>query len=131
MLYDLHGTDRLAICLDTSNLELILDCAQDGVEVRVLDIDLDYDDTYLEGHAHRVGLAGAGTHPDTMATLLSAIRRQFRLESDRLASIPGVAVERIAQCSGVTANTAVIARFLSLPQDQARQIAETPHLFAD
>jgi len=131
MLYDHHGTDRLAICLDTSNLDLIRDCAGDGVEVRVLDIDLDYDDAYLEGHARRVGLAGAGTHPATLSALLPAIRRQFRLESDRLAAIPGIALHRIADRAATETNSAAIGRFLSLPDDRAREIAETPHLFAD
>lgn len=131
MLFDHHGTDQLAICLDPSSIDLLRDCAADGAEVRVLDIDLHYDDSYLEGHARRVGLAGSGTSPAMLAALLPAIRRQFRLESDRLAAVAGIHVERIAEGAGATANGAAIARFLSLPEDLARKIADTPHLFAD
>ncbi|MCV2865979.1 beta-1,6-N-acetylglucosaminyltransferase [Defluviimonas sp. WL0075] len=131
MIFEHYGTDRLAICLDPSNADLIRDCAADPARVRVLEIRTEFSDDYLEGHAHRVGLAGDRTPPSTMLALLPAIRRQFALEGDRLAEAAGAAHMCLDPRARAEDNAATLARFLSIPDEQARKLASTPHLFDD
>ncbi len=60
MLFDHFETDRLIICLDTSSIDLMQDFYSDRSVTRLLEIECEFSDDYLIGHAQRVGLAGAG-----------------------------------------------------------------------
>ena len=74
MLFDYYDTNRLVICLDTANLDLMQDFFSDRSTTRLLEIDCDMTDDYLCGHARRVGLAGDQTSDETLAQLLPTIR---------------------------------------------------------
>jgi hypothetical protein len=52
--------------------------------VRLLEIDCEFTDDYLIGHARRVGLAGDRTPRETLDRLLPTIRYDVRFESDRI-----------------------------------------------
>lgn len=131
MLFEHYRSDRLVICLDTSDFELIRDFYADRAEVRLLEVMCDFSDEYLIGHADRVGLAGAGVSVDTMAQLLPTIRFDVRFESDRIrdAGLPGV--HRIRQSAPVEANARALGRFLSVSPEAALAIAAADHLFSD
>ncbi len=58
MLFDYYDTDRLIICLDPSNLDLLHDFCADRSVTRLLEVDCNFSDEYLIGHSMRVGLAG-------------------------------------------------------------------------
>ncbi|MCV2869356.1 beta-1,6-N-acetylglucosaminyltransferase [Defluviimonas sp. WL0002] len=131
LVFDHYRTNRLAICLDPSNLTLVQDCATDGARLRILEIGVDFSDTYLEGHARRVGLAGDRTPASAMAALVPAIRRQFSLESERLAETKGAEYLRLDPGDGLQENASTLARFLSIPEESARKIASAQHLFDD
>ena len=53
MLYEHYETDKLMICLDPSNIELLRDFSSDRSELRILEVDVDFDDVYVLGHAKR------------------------------------------------------------------------------
>ena len=131
MLFDYYQTDRLVICLDTASMDLMQDFFSDRSVTRLLEVECDFTDDYLTGHAKRVGLAGDQTSPETLATLLPTIRYDIVFESDRIrdAHFPHHARLREAGLSDENANA--LADFLRVSHDVARQLAQTPHLFVD
>ena len=81
MLFDYYDTDRLVICLDPNNIDLMRDFYSDRSTTRLLEIQCDFSDEYLIGHAKRVGLAGERTSKETIDVLLPTIRSRAQLWS--------------------------------------------------
>ena len=131
MLFDYHETDRMLICLDPASIDLMQDFASDRAKTRILEIECEFTDDYLEGHAKRVGLAGEETSPDTMARLLPTIRYDVVFESDRLRDANFPHLNRIRQNNSKEANAPELAAFLSVSEDVGKTLADTPHLFVD
>jgi hypothetical protein len=131
MLFDYYGTNRLVICLDTANLDLIQDFYADRATTRLLEIECVFTDDYLQGHAKRVGLAGDNTSPDTLAGLLPTIRHDMAYESDRIRDAGFANHLRLRERAPLTENAAALASFLTLPPDEAAGLAALPHLFTD
>lgn len=131
LLYDRFGTDRLLLCMDPADFDLIRDFDADRATVRILEIACDFSDSYLEGHARRTGLAGEATGPDTMARLLPTIRADIAHESDRLRDAGFAHFQRISQAAGAAENAVPLAAFLSIPVETAQGIAGADHLFSD
>ena len=131
MLFEHFGSNRLVICLDTSDFDLIRDFYADRAEVRLLEVTCDFSDDYLTGHARRVGLAGGSLAEGTMEQLLPTIRFDVRFESDRIrdAGLPGVF--RIRQQAPADENAGTMARFLSVRSDAAQAIVTADHLYSD
>ncbi len=131
MLFDYWQTDRLILCVDPSNTELMQDFFKDRAKVRLLEIDCEFTDDYLIGHAKRVGLAGERTPADTLARLLPTIRYDVKFESDRIRDMNLPGYLRIRQAASVDDNTLPLAEFLDIPVEKAREIAATEYLFVD
>ena len=131
MLFDYYETDRLMICIDPANLDLMRDFYSDRSETKLLEIDCVYTDDYLEGHAKRVGLAGHDTPDDMFASLLPTIRNNVLSESDAIRDEKFPEFYRISEQKDVTENVGPLAAFLSLEADKASQIVETDYLFVD
>jgi len=131
MLFDYYETNRLIICLDPSAVELIQDFYADRSRTKLLEIDCNFTDEYLIGHATRVGLAGERTPQETIDRLLPTIRYDVIFESDRIrdANLPDHF--RILERASPEQNTPPLADFLSIPVETAREIANSEHLFAD
>ena len=131
MLFDFYETDQLLVCLDPSNLDLFRDFYSDRSETRLLEIECTYSDTYLEGHAKRVGLAGAHTSPETFRTLLPTIRNDLFRESELIRDENFPEFYRIREKAQPEENARPLAKFLGIDALKAREIAETEHLFVD
>lgn len=131
MLFDYYDTDRLIVCMDTSNLDLLQDFCGDRSVTRLLEVDCTFTDDYLIGHAKRVGLAGEQTPQDTLERLLPTIRQDMTFEIDRIRDANFENYNRIRETNGSEDNAGPIAKFLSIPDDKAREIAQTDFLFAD
>jgi len=131
MLFDYHNSNRLLVCLDPAAIDLLQDFYADRCTTRTLEIECEFTDEYLLGHARRVGLAGERTPPEVLARLLPTIRYDVRFESDRLRDANFPNLTRLRQSASVEDNTAPLARFLSLPPETAREIAATHYLFTD
>ena len=131
MLFDYYETDQLIVCMDSSNLDLMHDFAGDRSTTKLLEVQCDFTDEYLIGHAKRVGLAGEQTPQETLERLLPTIRGDMTFESDRIrdAEFENHIIMRQSDTSDDNANR--IARFLDIPVDKAIEIAQTDHLFAD
>ncbi|MDX5351205.1 MAG: beta-1,6-N-acetylglucosaminyltransferase [Rhodobacterales bacterium] len=131
MLFDYWQTDRLILCLDPASTDLIQDFYDDRAQVRLLEIDCEFSDDYLIGHARRVGLASPHTSETAMARLLPTIRYDVRFESDRLRDMNLSGHHRVRQSASAEENALPLAAFLDIPVGTAREIAATDYLFVD
>ena len=131
MLFDYWQTDRMVICVDPANTDLMHDFYSDRARVRLLEIECDFTDDYLIGHARRVGLASERTPLETIDRLLPTIRYDVRFESDRIRDMNLSDYSRIRQGASVDENTLPLAAFLDIPVEKAREIAATEYLFVD
>lgn len=131
MLFDYYQTERLIICIDTANLDLMQDFDSDRAVTRVLEVECRFTDAYLTGHARRVGLAGEETPPEALAQLVPTIRHEIALESDRIRDAGLRDLHRISEGASPLDNTRTLAAFLSVGEDVARGVAAMPELFAD
>ena len=131
MLFDYWQTEKLVLCIDPANVDLMQDFYNDKATVRLLEIECDFTDDYLIGHAKRVGLAGDRTPQETLDRLLPTIRYDVRFESDRIRDAGFAGFHRIRQSASADENTVPLAEFLDIPVEKAREIAATEYLFVD
>ncbi|MEO0937638.1 MAG: DUF5928 domain-containing protein [Pseudomonadota bacterium] len=131
MLFDYFETDRLIVCMDPGEMDLLQDFASDRSITRMLEVECGFTDDYLTGHAMRVGLAGEQTSLETLERLLPTIRGDITYESDRIRDADFEHLTRMKESSDVDDNAKALSRFLSISHDQARQIADADYLFAD
>tara|TARA_R110002020_G_scaffold104470_2_gene244382 strand:- start:333 stop:1910 length:1578 start_codon:yes stop_codon:yes gene_type:complete len=131
MLFDYYETDRLIICLDPSAFELLEDFCSDRSVTRLLDVQCEFSDEYLLGHARRVGLAGEQTSPATLARILPTIRNDIAHEADRIRDADFSRFSRIRQSDKADDMAERLVEFLTISPDAAMEIAETEHLFAE
>ena len=131
MLFDTWATDRLLICIDPANVDLMHDFYADKSDVRLLEIECQFTDDYLIGHARRVGLAGPSTPQETIDRLLPTIRYDVHFESDRLHDANFDQYFVMRQSASVDENTMPLAAFLGITEAKAREIAGTDYLFVD
>ncbi|CUH15526.1 Core-2/I-Branching enzyme [Jannaschia seosinensis] len=131
MLFRRTGSDRLAICLDPANFDLLEDLHADRATIRTLLIDCDYDADYLRGHAGRLGLIGDRTPDSTVARLMPTLKQDFATESAciRESGLPGIHV--IQQNAPPEANADVLTRLLDIAPETGLALARTPYLFED
>ena len=131
MLFDFYETDRLIVCMDPSNLDLLQDFCGDRSTTRLLDVECQFSDDYLVGHAKRVGLAGEQTSSETLARLLPTIRNDIAFESDRIRDQHFEHHHCLREGDPVEVNAHKLSQFLAIPHDKAHEIAATDFLFAD
>ncbi|MFT4959526.1 MAG: hypothetical protein ACI92Z_000602 [Paracoccaceae bacterium] len=131
MLFEYYGSDRLIVCMDPSNLDLLHDFFSDRSVVRMLEINCEFSDDYLIGHARRVGLAGEQTNDATLGQLLPTIRNDMVYESDQIRDADFARYYRIDEMAQPSINAEKLAGFLTISPDKALEIARTECLFAD
>lgn len=131
MLFEHWGTRHLVICIDPASFDLIEDFFSDRADVRLLDIQCEFDDAYLIGHARRVGLAGTKTPAEVLDRLLPTIRYDVRFEADRLRDANFECFARISETAQPAANAAALAQIFNLSADDSLALASTPGLFSD
>ncbi|NUB44306.1 glycosyl transferase [Fertoebacter nigrum] len=131
MLFDYWKTEQLVVCIDPANVDLMQDFFADRSTVRLLEIECEFTDDYLIGHARRVGLAGERTPQETINRLLPTIRYDVRFESDRIRDADFEALYRIREAATPAENAVPLAAFLGIAEAKARVIAETDYLFVD
>ncbi len=131
MLFDYHNTNRLVICIDPVNIDLLHDFCSDRCTTRILEIECEFSDEYLFGHAERVGLAGPGTSTETMERLLPTIRFDMRFESDQIRDANFPNFSKIREAASQEENTGPLAAFLDVPYETARDLLNINYLYVD
>ena len=64
--------------MDPSNIYLIGDCASDQNTTRILEINCEFDDQYILGHARRIGLISDHNTVETFVKLLPSIKNDLK-----------------------------------------------------
>ena len=131
MLFDYFETDRLVIAMDPNNLDLLRDFYADRSTTRILEIESEFTDDWILGHAMRVGLAGERTPADAIEKLLPTIRSDFYFESDQIRDAGFDETYLLREAASPEENAVPLAKFLSIPEERAQEIAQTERLFAD
>jgi hypothetical protein len=131
LLFDHFQTDRLLICLDTSNLDRIQDFFVDRPRTRALFVDCEFSDPFLKGHAERVGLASPKSSDETFAALLPAVRNDLFIESENIRNAGFDNFFELRQSAPLSKNAGSLAGFLDISPDRAQEIAQMQELFAD
>jgi len=131
MLFEYFETDRLIVCMDPGSFHLLEDFGSDRSGTRILEIDCNYTDEFLIGHAKRVGLAGEHTTEETLQRLLPTIRNEFAFEKDRLHDASFDSLYSIKESDTAQENAGPLAEFLGISPEKAQQIADTPYLYSD
>ena len=131
LLFDSFGSDQLVLCLDPANLDALEDFCGDQAKTHVLEIECEYSDEYLIGHARRVGLAGDNSPTETVASLLPTLRNDLGYESERIRAARLDNFLRLRETAPRAENEAAIARFLGVGEDKAQAIMQLDYLFLD
>ena len=131
MLFDYYQTDRLVVCMDPGNLDLLQDFYSDRSKTRMLEVECDFTDDYLIGHAMRVGLAGETTSRQTLNRLLPTIRNDMVYESDRIRDADFADHYRLRETDAKDENAVQLSQFLTLPRETAQSILSDSRIFAD
>lgn len=131
MLFDYFETDRLIVCIDPGSLDLLQDFCGDRSVTKLLEVQCNFTDEYLIGHAMRVGLAGEQTPQDTLERLLPTIRGDMDFESDRIREEKFENHLFLRESEGRDQQGDLLARFLDITPQKAQEIAEPDYLFAD
>ncbi|MEM9010491.1 MAG: DUF5928 domain-containing protein [Pseudomonadota bacterium] len=129
LLFTRTGSDRLIVCLDPSNIDVIRDFEQDECPMRVLEIKCQVSDGYLLGHAERVGLIAVGGHQGIGATLVATLRREFRDESEALLDLNLARLHHLREDGSDAQNAHAVAGFLDMPVEDAAPFARRDGLF--
>ena len=131
MLYEHYQTDKLAICVDPTDIALVADFFSDRKRVRLLNIDCTFSDEYLFGHIRRIGLATQNSPIEEMERVLLTVRNNIAVENEWLRNSDFEPFFSVSQTVDVKRNAAELARFLMVKQDLALALARTENLFAD
>ena len=131
MLFDHFGSDRLVLCLDPSNLDIVQDFCADQARTHVLEIECDYTNDYLIGHARRVGLAGETSPVETVERLLPTIRNDIAYESEQIRGSGFDGYLRLRQSAPNSENEHALAQFLGIAENKAQAIMRLDYLFCD
>jgi len=131
MLFDYYETDRLIICLDPNNMDLFQDFYADRSKTKLLEIECEFTDDYLLGHAKRVGLAGERTSQETIDRLLPTIRNDVYFETDQIRDANFNRFYRVRQRNDLNKNALQVSEFLDITPDKAQEVMANEHLFSD
>lgn len=131
VLSDVTGQGHIGLGLDPSRADVLRDLANDGVDLRVIDLDCSLCDDYLAGHAGRIGLASAVTPSQALAEIIPPLRAQVTRERDALKQIEGANVVTLSEVTPEAENMSVLARALGLDADDAARLTRRATLFKD
>lgn len=131
LLFDYFESNRMIVCIDPGNIELLHDFFDDRSKTALLEVDCEFDDDFLLGHALRIGLAGEMTPEDTLRRLLPTMRQDLEFEIDRIRDSGFTPYYQLRETSTIDANTEQLEKFLATDAGKAKEIASIPQLFVD
>jgi hypothetical protein len=129
VLFSATGTDRLMVCLDPGNLDIIADLGRDPCRLKLLDLSFDPDDGFLAGHGERLGLIPPGTPPSHAHEAVTTLRRQMAEETRALERMGLAHLHRITPAMPPARMAAELAAFLDVTPEEARGMVDFDTLF--
>lgn len=124
-------SERIVLCTDPGNLALIRDFYDDRAEVRLLEVQCQFSDAYLTGHAGRLGLVQGKPAAGALRRLLPALRAAIAHESEEITEAGFPRLTRLREGAPPAENAAALAAFLGLAPEAAGAILAATDLFAD
>ncbi|WP_299984189.1 DUF5928 domain-containing protein [uncultured Ruegeria sp.] len=131
LLFDHFNSDKLVLCIDPANLDVIQDFCADQAKTRVLEIECDYSDEYLAGHARRVGLAGQNSVAESVTRLLPTLRNALAYEAELIRDTQNDGLFHLREAADRSVNEDAIAEFLDIAPEKAKSVMQLDYLFAD
>jgi hypothetical protein len=131
MLFDYYETDRLALCIDPSAIDLMRDFFTDRARTKLLEIECDFSESYLIGHARRVGLAHDHSPEAVLRQVVPTIRAEIAFEREQIRDAGFAEVYRMSETHSAESNAVALAGFFGVPETRAEGLARTDHLFTD
>ncbi len=131
VLLDQFDSDRLILCLDPSEIDVMRDFAADRCVTRILSLDCALDDDYLVGHAQRLGLLGQTVTAAARDRILPTLRADVAHEARSIRTAGFAHLSQIAEADDAEARAAALGAFLGLTGDALHRIADLPYLFED
>ena len=129
MLFDYYESNKLVICLDSADIDLLEDFFSDRSRARLLEIECEFTDDYLIGHAKRVGLAAPDAGLETLGQVIPTIRYDIAFESERIQDGSFEGYHRIQEDNSQDENAEILSSFLDVPSEVAQNLSRTPYLF--
>ena len=112
-------------------IEVLDDFYGDRATIKVLEIACSFTNDYVCGHAIRSGIANENSSPEAVARLVPTVRQDLAFESDQIRDRNFPNFYSISDKHSPEDNMMQISAFLDVGEEKARQVAETPYLFAD
>ena len=131
MLFVNWQTNKLVLCIDPASIDLIKDFQSQSGATRLLEIECEFTDAYLIGHAKRVGLATDLTPPETLSRLLPTIRYDVRFDTERLKELGFRMHHKLRESGAREENARQLAMFLGIEPKIAADILAIDHLYSD
>ncbi|MEC3860928.1 DUF5928 domain-containing protein [Mesobacterium sp. TK19101] len=131
MIFEHHGSDRLAICMDPDDFTMIRDLVREKSTVRLLSLDLPATPEALRALAIARGLATDQTPGARLAPVLAALKNDLLREAERYRAIDNGCFFCISPQAPEADIAQTLAEFLSVPQDRVQDIVRSRTLFAD
>ncbi len=128
MLFDYWETDQLMVCIDPANVDLMQDFYADRSNTRLLEVDCEFTDEYLIGHARRVGLAGDRTTQETIDRLMPTIRYDVKFESDRIRDADFEGFYRLREVASLRTKMPCLWRHFLVFQMRKRARSRKPNI---
>lgn len=131
MLFDYYNKDKMLICLDAANFEIIEDFSKDSAHTHLLEVQCEFTDDYLKGHAKRIGLAGEQSTDALLNAVLPTVREDVKFEHKRLRTSGFKNVFAVRENHNVDENATQLAAFAGLSREDAFEIMNQNHIFQD
>jgi len=131
LLYEHVQKTKVAICIDPSNVSAIEDLSRDGCTLRILEIQCEFTDDWLLGHAERIGLGSQAHLGQLNEGLLITLKHNIEDEKSRLRGLNLPNHFRIMDGMEPGPMARPIASALDISVDAGAKAARTPYLFHD
>ena len=130
MLFEYYQTDRLLLCLDPVDFDVVQDFCSGIALAHVLEIVCLVDDDNILGHAKRVNLISDTTPADAISALLPSLRNELYHQSEMITDADFDNFFRFTEQGNLKKNSDQIKLFCELDEETATFIMVQDWLFA-
>lgn len=131
MIFEHHGSDRLAICMDPDDFTMIRDLVREEAPVRLLSLEAPVTSEAVRALAIARGLATDLTPDARLAPVAVALKNDLAQERGKYQAIDNGRFFRLSPQMSEAETARTLAEFLSVPQDRVQDIIHARTLFAD
>lgn len=131
LLFGHYKSDRVLICLDPKDIDILRDLQSDPAETRILEIKCLFDDKYLLGHLQRIGLMYEVAESNSTYQVLPSIRNHISQENEAIRQSGFEIRFEYSQTAQDSENIKQLMVFCDLDQSEAARIIQQNRIFSD